>query len=1469
MIGQSQDQIVADGFLAGIFGPAAGNPLDPIYRLALPLRAGETYTLLTTSWDDLTTGTYTWAAYSDGNGFLTGVQGTVIGAPTTQRVFFDLICNDLDRVVLSGLAANVPRCYRTDRLGNVVLPTNAQQRQRVEQLLALLAATGFPNANPLTALGGSVTDNCGWIEICVTETVTEAGNCGDWTITRTFSAKDKQGNYVVNSPCTGTPNTAACTQVITVRKPDIFDVSFPPFTTTIECDEDFPTLANGNPSPEVTGYPFVTTAFGIHDINETYCNLAAQYADQPRIVVCEGGYKLLRNWTFFDWCNPGFTIQFIQIIKVGDFTAPEIECPVVDYNWDGVADLPTYSTGPFNCTASFAVPNPVVTDNCSDWTVLTQIVTTVQVPVYNQWGQQIGTEPQVVVVATIPHGGNRFVSNIPIGCHRFRYTATDGCGNVATIECDFQVEDQVEPRAVCDDDLNISVGGQGIGRVYAEDIDEGSNDNCGPIRVEVRRQYTENPNTCAPVSTFFGAEENGALPWGDYVDFTCCDVHSEVRIELRVWDDRNGDGIPGNTIAVTDCWGQTRNVTDNSNICWLDVLIEDKINPVCIPPHPVAIDCDDVPYDFNPLDTLQMQELFGEAEAADNCPNATIRELSPVVNLHDCGFGSITRRFQASDVWGNLSAICTQSIVIREVHNYEIKFPADLADICGPQLFDTVITTTELGCDLLAVTVLDEPFAASGDECYKIFRRFRVVNWCEYDGISEPRIVNRDEDCDQNPGDEAVWVLVRPNPNFNPALPASILGNPRSNVYYDRDNNHTNSIPQAGIKQLVCDGITNPLGHWINSTIDINATRDPITGLTNNAGNPNNGPNDVIRTINTVGLWEYTQIIKVYDNIKPIVTFEQTDPFCSLDNVDCDGPVEVPFSIDENCTPDDLTIKVFLDAFSDGVLDGDVTASTLSGTYPDYLISGVYPIGCHIFEVHVEDGCGNFTQVDIPFCVVDCKAPVPICINGLAIELMPTEPNTDADGDGDFDTGAMGIWASDFLVSLPGVDCTGPIKYSIHRSEAVIDGTDVPDPSQTGIVLTCDDEGTLVVRIYAWDSAFNPYAVQPDGTVGGPNFDWCETYVLVQDNMFNLCDTGDGRIAGLIATEEDEPVAGVSVNLSGLMSGNMATPVAGTYTFTDLTTGLQADYTVAPELDTLPLNGVSTFDLVLISRHILNVQALDSPYKMIAADVNNDKKITTIDMIHLRRLILAIDTEFASNTSWRFVREDYVFPVPTNPWFEVFPEVYNVNDLVDPINDADFIAIKIGDINSSAATSFASLEPRTIEGVFALEVADQKLIAGNEYTVTFKASQIAKIQGYQGTLTFNRTAVELVNVEYAAVKADNFGMRYAAEGMITTSWNGEATPGDVLFSLVLRAKTDVSLSEVLGVSSAYTVAEAYGRQTNDLLDLGIRFSSGVLASGAVVLEQNTPNPFGERTTIGFTLPASRSLSGVERSSKGR
>jgi len=124
------------------------------------------------------------------------------------------------------------------------------------------------------------------------------------------------------------------------------DVLFPPFTAIIECDEDYPVDANGNPHPDLTGYPFIRTATGFHDINQSYCNIAASYFDFPRAIVCESTYKFRRDWTIIDWCNPGNSRLWTQLIKVGDFTGPVVECPLVDYDWDGVADLPTYSTGP-------------------------------------------------------------------------------------------------------------------------------------------------------------------------------------------------------------------------------------------------------------------------------------------------------------------------------------------------------------------------------------------------------------------------------------------------------------------------------------------------------------------------------------------------------------------------------------------------------------------------------------------------------------------------------------------------------------------------------------------------------------------------------------------------------------------------------------------------------------------------------------------------------------------------------------------------------------------------------------------------------------------------------------------------------------------------------------------------------------------------------------------------------------------
>jgi hypothetical protein len=522
------------------------------------------------------------------------------------------------------------------------------------------------------------------------------------------------------------------------------------------------------------------------------------------------------------------------------------------------------------------------------------------------------------------------------------------------------------------------------------------------------------------------------------------------------------------------------------------------------------------------------------------------------------------------------------------------------------------------------------------------------------------------------------------------------------------------------------------------------------------------------------------------------------------------------------------------------VADANVMGNITSNGDGTYVFAGTFPIITsamgdniyHAVRVLFEDGCGNQVSETIVFDVIDCKGPAPVCINGLTVTLMPTPS-----GEGC----AMAIWASDFEGS-PISDCTGQgpelfgglprvTKYAIYRAADVEADPDfVPSPDDTGLVLTQDDEATTVVYVYAFDE---------EG-----NYDYCETYVLVQQHV-DCGVGGTGTIQGVIATETNETVQGVEVSVNGNVA-TMTTNANGTFSFV-LPAG--GDYSVAPYLNANFLNGVSTFDLVLMSKHILGVQPLNSPYKYIAADINNSETITTLDMIQLRKLILNIDTEFANNTSWRFVNADFAFPVANNPWFTEFPEVASVNNLPEAVLTADFVGVKIGDVNGSAQANALAGDDRTLNGTFNFEVENVSVKAGNVYTVAFTGA-MASVEGFQGTLNLN--GAELVDIEYGVATAENFGMRYAAEGQITASWNGKATSEDVLFSLVIRPTVDAELSDIINVSSRYTAAEAYGN--GNTMNVGVNFSNGAVAVAGFEVYQNTPNPFAATTMIGFNLP---------------
>ena len=127
------------------------------------------------------------------------------------------------------------------------------------------------------------------------------------------------------------------------------------------------------------------------------------------------------------------------------------------------------------------------------------------------------------------------------------------------------------------------------------------------------------------------------------------------------------------------------------------------------------------------------------------------------------------------------------------------------------------------------------------------------------------------------------------------------------------------------------------------------------------------------------------------------------------------------------------------------------------------------------------------------------------------------------------------------------------------------------------------------------------------------------------------------------------------------------------------------DLSIKASKDNRPLNGVTTYDLTLISKHILGIEPLDSPFKMIAADANQDGKVTTFDLIILRKLILGIIDELPNGKSWRFVPYQYVFPNPQNPFQPPFPEKIMVLNTTDPIpNYYSFKGVKIGDVDFSA-----------------------------------------------------------------------------------------------------------------------------------------------------------------------------------------
>lgn len=394
------------------------------------------------------------------------------------------------------------------------------------------------------------------------------------------------------------------------------------------------------------------------------------------------------------------------------------------------------------------------------------------------------------------------------------------------------------------------------------------------------------------------------------------------------------------------------------------------------------------------------------------------------------------------------------------------------------------------------------------------------------------------------------------------------------------------------------------------------------------------------------GKWgPYTQVIKLSNFLPPVFDGPCRDTvFCSYDTECKNGWVDLFQNATDECTvKNELMWSYLLDLHSNQIIDSVGSINQLA-TF--------LPLGSHRITWIVSDGCGNSSSCTQNFIVKDCKKPTPYCITSVTVPLM--QPS-----------GMAEIWAKDYdLGSFDNCTPQDSLRFSFSTQLSddfrIFTCADVPDGRSEKIQL-------------------NMYVSDKNG-----NQDFCTVEIILQDNAGVCPDViNHAYVDGYVRTESGLTPNGTTVTYRSLVeqyTGNVQIDAFGYYHIEEMPVG----HTVVlkPGLSGDPVRGLTTFDLVLIQRHILGLQVFDSPYKIIAADANFTNSVTAADLVELRKLILGITNKFPKEKQpWQFIDKNYVFPDPQNPWFAPDSITLNIN-APEHLNN-DFIAVKMGDVNDS------------------------------------------------------------------------------------------------------------------------------------------------------------------------------------------
>ncbi|MEZ4797819.1 MAG: T9SS type A sorting domain-containing protein [Flavobacteriaceae bacterium] len=527
----------------------------------------------------------------------------------------------------------------------------------------------------------TASDNCDMDVNLEYSDVEDLDDCGLGTITRTWTATDNCGNYSQASQTitivdTTAPEIVGVGDDMTIECPELPEFSSP--YATDACDGQPSLTYEDDDKRDDCGLGEVTRTWTATDCagNTTTASqtITVQDTVAPVIEGVEDSYTVEcpEEWSFSDPsvkddCDAQASLEYMDDDKRDDCGLGEVtrtwtatDCAgntstasqtiTIQDTTDPVITVPADVT--VECDAIPALGEASATDNCDDDVHIKFAEERTELgdcdnsyTIFRIWiatdcagNSVLGTQEITVVDTTAP--------------------MIHGVDDDAKIECPAEPMFS-EPTATdnCDEDVTITF------------VDDDKRDECGLGEVTRTWTATDNCGNYSQASQTITVEDNEAptiegveddytvecpedLVWSDPSAKDTCDAEPELRYEESSNLDECGLGTVTRTWYATDCAGNMSSDTQT-------ITIVDTTAP----------EIEGVEDDY----TVECPEelVWSEPTAKDACDAEPGLDFEDTYNLDNCGLGTITRTWTATDCAGNMSSD-SQTITIVDTTAPEI-----------------------------------------------------------------------------------------------------------------------------------------------------------------------------------------------------------------------------------------------------------------------------------------------------------------------------------------------------------------------------------------------------------------------------------------------------------------------------------------------------------------------------------------------------------------------------------------------------------------------------------------------------------------------------------------------------------------------------------------------------------------------------------------------------------------------------